>query len=111
MGYSYANFQIRNVDALGNDMLPPKPLAIVPFTPTIVNNSAIGNRLILSFNLNRFGGDNFSNKKIRVNISPFSGNDVSNALNFGFESVGYIDGVLTEGVFIGSSSFKYSCLC
>jgi len=104
MGYSYANFQIRNVDALGNDMLNPKPLAILPFTPTIVNNSAIGNRLILSFNLNRFGGDNFNNKKIRVNISPFSGNDVSNALNFGFESVGYIDGVLTEGVFIGSSS-------
>ena len=104
MGYSYANFQIRNVDALGNDMLNPKPLAIVPFTPTIVNNSAIGNRLILSFNLNRFGGDNFNNKKIRVNISPFSGNDVSNALNFGFESVGYIDPILTEGVFIGSSS-------
>lgn len=104
MGYSYANFQIRNVDALGNDMLTPKPLAIVPFTPTIVNNSAIGNRLILSFNLNRFGGDNFNNKKIRVNISPFSGNDVSNALNFGFESIGYIDPILTEGVFIGSSS-------
>lgn len=104
MGYTYANFQIRNVDSAGNDLLAPKPLAIVPFPPTIVQNSAIGNRLILSFNLNRTGGDNFTNKKIRVNISPFSGNDQSNALNFGFESVGYIDAVLTEGVFVGSTS-------
>jgi hypothetical protein len=104
MGYTYANFQIRNVDSLGNNLLTPKPLTIAPFTPTIVQNASIGNRLILSFNLNRFAGDNFNNKKIRVNISPFSGNDLSSALDFGFESVGFIDGVLTEGIFVGSSS-------
>ena len=75
MGYTYANFQIRNVDSLGNNLLTPKPLTIAPFTPTIVQNASIGNRLILSFNLNRFAGDNFNNKKIRVNISFFIIND------------------------------------
>ena len=69
MGYSYSNFQIKNVDSQGNDLIPAQNLTIIPFpSPTVILNACIGNRIILSFNLDAFGGDTFINKKIRVNI-------------------------------------------
>ena len=105
MGYSYSNFQIKNVDSQGNDLIPAQNLTIIPFpSPTVILNACIGNRIILSFNLDAFGGDTFINKKIRVNISPFLGNDQSNALDFGFESIGFIDPALTDGFFIGNGT-------
>ena len=104
MGYIYGNFNLRNIDASGTDLLPATALTILPFPPTIVRNTAIGNRIIISFNLTAFGGDNFNNKKVRVNLKAWGANDISGIESFGYESQGFIDAVLTEGFFVGSPS-------
>jgi hypothetical protein len=103
MGYTYGNFQLRNIDAGGNDLLNPTNLTVLPFTPTIVRNTAIGNIVLISFNIDAFGGDKFNSKQIRVNFGTFTGSDFPAAVQYGFESNGFIDAVLQDGFFVGNT--------
>lgn len=104
MGYTFGNFELRNIDATGNDLLPATNLTILPFPPTIVRNTAIGNRIIISFEISAFGGDNFTNKSIRVNFGSWTGSDLPLAQSFGFESTGFVGAVLTEGFYVPNPS-------
>ena len=74
--------------------------------PTIINNVAMGNIVIIDFILTRFGGDNFTNKQVRVNFKLWNGNDETGVEQYGFESIGFVDATLKSGAFVtGPTTF------
>lgn len=105
MPYTFGSFQVRNVDKAGANLLPASGiLTVLPATPvSVVRNTAIGNIVIISFIITGSGGNNFNNRQVRVNFSPFQPNAIPGA-NLGFESIGFVDGTLREGLFIGNPS-------
>lgn len=105
MPYTFGSFQVKNVDKTGANLLPASGvLTVLPTTPvSVVRNTAIGNIIIISFIITGSGGDNFNNRQVRVNLSPFQPNSIPGA-NLGFESIGFVDATLRDGIFIGNPS-------
>jgi len=103
MGYTFGTFQMRNINKAGADLLSTTTVLVPPAAPTTVVETAFGNRIIISFVITASGGDNFTNKQVRVNFSPFRATGIAPA-GLGYESNGFITAVLTEGNFIGNPS-------
>jgi len=85
-------------------MLTTTTIILPPASPeTTIENTAIGNRIVVSFIIVASGFDDFTNKQVIVNFSPFQGTGIA-AIGLGYESDGYVNGVLSDAVFVGSSS-------
>jgi hypothetical protein len=103
MGYTFGTFQMRNINKAGADLLSTTTVLVPPAVPTVVVETAIGNRIIISFSITGTGAETFTNQQVRVNFSPFRATGIAPS-GLGFESDGYVDATLKEGIFIGNPS-------
>ena len=67
MPYRYTNASLENINKDGTVLAPA--LSFTPgTTPVNISRFAIGNRVRLRVEIERFGGDNWNNKKCRLNL-------------------------------------------
>ena len=89
MPYRYTDASLENINKDGTVLAPA--LSFTPgTTPVNISRFAIGNRVRLRVEIERFGGDNWNNKKCRLNLSLFAPTNVTGNPNFGFESDGFV---------------------
>jgi len=100
MPYRYTDFSIQQINKDGTTLGPL--LSFTPATtPVNISRFAIGNRARITFIMQRFGGDSWTNKFARVNLSLFGPTNIQGNINFGFES----DGFVTAGPVPGINRF------
>jgi hypothetical protein len=96
MPYKYKSVSLTNINKDGTALSPV--LTFTPATtPTSVERFAIGNRVRMSLIVEKFGGDNWTNKLIRVNLGMFLGSDYQGG-DFGFTTNSFVTGVAQAGV-------------
>jgi hypothetical protein len=89
MPYNFNNISLESVDSVGNTML-----STISFTaltiPALTKYMAIGNRIKMTLTVDANGGDNFTNKLMRVNLGLFVTNNDGFAFTFGFDSTVFL---------------------
>lgn len=96
MPYKYTSVSFTNINKDGTSLSPV--LTFTPATtPTSVERFAIGNRVRMSLVIQKFGGDNWTNKLVRVNLGMFLGSDYAGN-DFGFTSNTFVSATAQTGV-------------
>lgn len=106
MPYRFTDLSIEPINKDGTSLGPI--LSFTPATtPANISRYAIGNRVRMTITVQRFGGSNWNNKKLRLNLSLFAPTNVTGDPNYGFETDGFVSGSAVAAVnTLGSDGFQ-----
>ena len=91
MPYRYTDLSIQQINKDGTTLGPL--LSFTPSTvPANVSRFAIGNRVRMTIVIQRFGGNNWNNKLLRLNLSLFVRTNFTSDPNYGSDSDGFVTG-------------------
>ena len=89
MPYNFNNITLESIDSLGNTLLSPITFTALTI-PVLTEYMAIGNRIKMTLTVDASGGDDFTNKCMRVNLGLFVTNNDATAYQFGFDSTVFL---------------------
>lgn len=89
MAYNFNNITLESIDSAGNSLLSPITFTATTI-PALTEYMAIGNRIRLTLTVDASGGDDFTNKLMRVNLGLFVNNNDAFAYQYGFDSTVFL---------------------
>jgi hypothetical protein len=89
MAYNFNNITFESIDSTGNTLMSALTFTATTI-PALTQYMAIGNRVRLTLTVDASGGDNFTNKCMRINLGLFVNNNDGFAFQFGFDSTVFL---------------------
>ena len=89
MAYNFNNITFESIDSTGNTLMSALTFTATTI-PALTQYMAIGNRVRLTLTVDASGGDNFTNKCMRLNLGLFVTNNDGFAFQFGFDSTVFL---------------------
>ena len=89
MAYNFNNITFESIDSTGNTLMSALTFTATTI-PALTQYMAIGNRVRLTLTVDASGGDNFTNKCMRINLGLFVTNNDGFAFQFGFDSTVFL---------------------
>jgi hypothetical protein len=89
MAYNFNNITFESIDSTGNTLMTALTFTATTI-PALTQYMAIGNRVRLTLTVDASGGDNFTNKCMRINLGLFVTNNDGFAFQFGFDSTVFL---------------------
>jgi len=89
MAYNFNNITFESIDSTGNTLMSALTFTATTI-PALTQYMAIGNRVRLTLTVDASGGDDFTNKCMRINLGLFVNNNDANAFTFGFDSTVFL---------------------
>jgi hypothetical protein len=89
MAYNFNNITFESIDSTGNTLMSALTFTATTI-PALTQYMAIGNRVRLTLTVDASGGDDFTNKCMRINLGLFVTNNDGFAFQFGFDSTVFL---------------------